>query len=75
MKIRSRRFVQQSITPFDLSIIPSLLMTQGKLRAIGIDPAFLSAEIKELLYDDIVRELDDLRADYEAMFPEDNDGF
>ena len=60
---------------FDLYTMPDLAETAAKLKAIGIDPGFV-IEIKccpFISLDDIMREVDELREDYNAMFPEDSE--
>lgn len=44
-----------------------------KLEAIGIDPKFLDLELSSMI-DRFDREIDELREDYDAMYPENTDG-
>jgi hypothetical protein len=55
---------------FDLWTVPDATETAAKLKAIGIDAAFLSSELIDFDYE---AELVELMIDYEMMFPEDSE--
>lgn len=67
MIYKVRRLVRRM---FDISFVPDPLETTAKLKAIGIDPAFLNSEPIDFDYE---AELTELMIDYEELFPEDNE--
>ena len=44
-----------------------------KLKAVGINPAFVAGEVKDIDPDAVMREIEELVEDYEAMHPETTD--
>lgn len=63
-----RRLKERRI--FDCTVSPSEHETAAKLKAIGIDPKFLSFDHIDFDYE---AELNELANDYEAMFPGDDE--